>query len=166
MGFMGIFMDFSIWSLLLLVAGIALLVVEMFLPGFGACGGIGLTLLFIDVVISARSFGHGLLLGGFLLLLLLALFIIFLWLSSRGKLPKKLILFNREDAASGYIAADFSRFLGMQGITATQLRPAGIMRAGDNLLDVVSEGEFIEKGVGVIVKTVEGNRIVVGRHQK
>lgn len=163
MGFAEIFVGLSAWSLILLIAGIICLVAEMFQPGFGVFGGVGLALLLLDVIISARSFAHGLLLGGVLLMILLVLFIIFLWLSSSGKLPKKLILFSKEDVASGYIAADFSRFLGMSGVTATQLRPAGIVRVEDENLDVVSEGEFIEKDVAVRIKTVEGNRIVVER---
>ena len=161
MGFELIFAGFSGWSLILFVVGLALLVAEMFMPGFGFIGLSGLVILIVDVVISAKSLSHGLMLGGILILILLALFFLFLWLGAKGKLPKRLILKSKEDVQSGYVAADFSQYLGESGITVSKLRPAGIVRVNNQNIDVVSEGEFIEKGVSVYIKRVEGNRIVV-----
>ena len=161
MGFEMIFNDLSIWSWILFLVSIILLIIEMFLPGFGVAGFSGVTLLIINVVISAQSLAHGIMLGGVVILTLLILFFLFLWLGAKGKLPKRLILTSKEDVASGYVVADFSQYLGETGVTMSKLRPAGIVRVKGVNIDVVSEGGFIEKDAQVYIKKVEGNRVVV-----
>jgi membrane-bound serine protease (ClpP class) len=51
--------------------------------------------------------------------------------------------------------------VGTSGITTSMLRPAGKARIGDQYLDVVSNGPFIETGQDVEVIEVVGNRVVV-----
>ena len=57
--------------------------------------------------------------------------------------------------------ADFRHLVGQRGTAATQLTPAGKARFGDELVDVVSDGDLIEKGESVSVAEVHGNRVVV-----
>ena len=45
------------------------------------------------------------------------------------------------------------------------LRPSGIADVDGERVDVVSDGEFIERGTQIIVTRVEGNRIVVRRQR-
>ena len=52
-------------------------------------------------------------------------------------------------------------FIGLSGIVATDLRPAGTATINNRRVDVVSRGEYIDKGAGIIVLAVEGNRVVV-----
>ncbi len=158
-----VFSGFSTLSLLLLIAGIVLLILEMFQPGFGVMGGIGIALLILDVIVSAKSFLHGLILGGVLLLILLIFFFLFLWLGSKGKLPRKMILLSEQGQDAGYVVADFDRYLDATGTAVSPLRPAGIMRVENENLNVVSDGEFIEAGAKLVIKKIEGNRLVVER---
>ncbi len=51
--------------------------------------------------------------------------------------------------------------VGAEGSSETTLRPAGKARIGGRLVDVVSEGEFIEKGAPLRVVRLEGNWVVV-----
>jgi len=51
--------------------------------------------------------------------------------------------------------------LGARGLTDTDLRPAGRASFGTDMLDVVSEGGWVRKGVAVEVVLVEGHRVVV-----
>lgn len=53
--------------------------------------------------------------------------------------------------------------IGKYGETLTTLRPSGKARIDKRRLDVVSAGDYIEKGAKVVVSTVDGNRIVVNR---
>jgi membrane-bound ClpP family serine protease len=55
----------------------------------------------------------------------------------------------------------FGALLGSIGEAATTLRPAGKARFGDEFVDVVAEGSFVEAGARVQVIEIEGNRIVV-----
>jgi membrane-bound ClpP family serine protease len=51
--------------------------------------------------------------------------------------------------------------LGAIGEAATNLRPAGKARFGEDFLDVVAEGSYVNAGGRVQVIEIEGNRIVV-----
>ena len=50
---------------------------------------------------------------------------------------------------------------GARGATTTPLVPSGKARFGDQLVDVVSDGDFIDRGLAVEVTEVQGTRIVV-----
>lgn len=54
-------------------------------------------------------------------------------------------------------------YVGLTGTAATDLRPAGKGAFGTLHLDIISDGEFIEKGAALRVVKHEGSRIVVGR---
>jgi membrane-bound ClpP family serine protease len=49
------------------------------------------------------------------------------------------------------------------GKTTTPLVPAGKARFGDDLIDVISDGEVIDRGVDIRVVEVQGNRVLVER---
>ena len=51
--------------------------------------------------------------------------------------------------------------LGAIGVAATPLRPAGKAQIGDDFLDVVAEGDYVQPGSRIQVIEIEGNRIVV-----
>jgi membrane-bound serine protease (ClpP class) len=53
--------------------------------------------------------------------------------------------------------------IGDSGTAESLLRPAGKARFGRTLVDVVSEGEYIESGSRVVVVERQGNRVVVRR---
>ena len=51
--------------------------------------------------------------------------------------------------------------VGEEGVARTILRPAGKAEFGAALVDVVTDGEFLERGARVRVTMVEGDRVVV-----
>lgn len=51
--------------------------------------------------------------------------------------------------------------LGAIGVTVTTLRPAGKVQFGDEFVDVVAEGSYVEPGTRVQIIEIEGNRVVV-----
>jgi membrane-bound ClpP family serine protease len=57
--------------------------------------------------------------------------------------------------------AQFDHLVGQQGTTVTPLLPSGKARFGDQLVDVLADGEFIERGKTVVVTQARGNRVVV-----
>ena len=54
-----------------------------------------------------------------------------------------------------------AELIGTVGLTTTYCRPAGKAAFGERLVDVVAQGEYIERGREVQVVAVEGNRVVV-----
>lgn len=55
----------------------------------------------------------------------------------------------------------FEHLVGTRGTTTTPLVPGGKARFGDQLVDVVSDGDFIDRGLAVEVAEVQGTRVVV-----
>jgi len=144
------------------LGGFALVAVEMHLPGFGVAGISGTILLLSGIVLTAKSFMDALM----LILIILAVFGVLLTIvlqsAAKGKLLKGLILYDSMDKTSGYIGMeDLEYFLNKEGISVTKLRPAGTADFDGVKLDVVTEGEFVDKGTPVVVVKVEGRRIVV-----
>jgi membrane-bound serine protease (ClpP class) len=84
----------------------------------------------------------------------------------------KIPIFNRVvlktdlAAAGGFVAPGVSAELNLvnrQGVAVTELRPGGKIEIDGALYDVITDGEFIDKGVVVVVQSIEGNRIRVER---
>ena len=162
------------WEELLLVgAGIALLVAEIFItPGFGVAGALGIVALLSGLSLSL--FGAGatweFVLGAvgrvvFSLLLAIIGSLVMLRFLTRLPFGRRLILETELLAGAGGSSAPESdrRWLGKSGTALSPLRPAGNAEIEGELVDVVSDGEFIEPGVPVVVIRVDGNRIVVRR---
>ena len=58
---------------------------------------------------------------------------------------------------------DLEHLKDMNGTTRTKLTPAGKARFGDELIDVVSDGDLLPAGINVRVVEVRGNHVVVDR---
>ena len=167
-------------ELLLLILGLILLGFEVFvIPGFGFAGiaGIlfiaaGAILAFQDFVIPDPSLPwqadlliknilH--VIGAFFAAIVVAL--VFL----RYILPRFSVV---TDGPYLYTTLKGSRAgsreagrakIGDVGIAMTLLRPSGKAKIRDDTFDVITEGEFIEKGTSVKVLEIKGNRIIVSR---
>ena len=147
------------------LAGLGLLVVEMFVPGFGVPGVSGIVLLLAGAVLVGIK--HGLLAAVGLIVIIVALVAIMLSVALKsaadGRLSKsKLILHESESSREGFLSSgDMSVFLGREGETRTALRPSGIAEFDGVRLNVVSDGVFIAQGVRVKIVRVDGNRFLV-----
>ena len=147
------------------LAGLGLLVLEMFMPGFGVPGVSGIVLLLAGAVLVGIK--HGLLAAIGLIVIIVALIAIMLSVvlksAADGRLSKsKLILHESESSREGFLSSgDMSVFLGREGETRTALRPSGIAEFDGVRLNVVSDGVFIAQGVRVKIVRVDGNRILV-----
>ena len=91
------------------------------------------------------------------------LFAVLVLLASTGNLPRGLVLRAAARRELGYSSApeQLGQFLGKTGTALSPLRPAGSIDCGGSRLDVVTRGEFIDKGASVVVIEVVGSRIVV-----
>jgi membrane-bound ClpP family serine protease len=66
-----------------------------------------------------------------------------------------------EDLEHRESIVDLDHLLGHQGHATTQLTPSGKARFGNELVDVIADGEVISRGAEVVVVEVQGNRVVV-----
>ena len=149
------------------LAGMALIVLEVFLPGFGVPGISGLVLSLAAVLITRMRYGWVAALGFTVVMIALMGIVISISLKSaaKGALYKtNLVLHATESSEEGYDAAtDMQVFLGKQGTVSTPLRPVGIAEFDGVRLNVVTEGEYVDADESVTIVRVEGSRIVVRR---
>lgn len=165
------------WELVLFIAGIILIIVEIFVtPGFGVLGilGIlavilGLTFAMIDTdllrYIPSGELSVGFLLRPIALVLLSVTAAIVLSiilgrrvLTHQSRVRSRLVLTSSMEAEQGYVSHTPERNLvGSAGITSTPLRPAGkVVIDGVIYEAAASNGQFVERGERVVVENDEG----------
>lgn len=142
--------------------GLLLLLAEAFVPGFGIAGISGIVLMVIGIIMTARTLFEAMVMV-IILLLIVALFVWIILRSARkGKLAKKLILWNAARHEEGFrTSPDLTTLVGQEGIAVTVLRPAGTGDFSGQRLDVVTDGTYLEQGTRIKIIRIEGRRIVV-----
>lgn len=144
----------------LATAGVALLFLEMFLPGIiaGVVGGI---LLIAAVFTAYRDIGPE---AGTITLLVAAVFTGLLWWWWAAKFQST--RFGRRmtltAAGSGTSqASGLAQLIGQTGTAATPLRPSGTILVAGHRVDAVTAGDFIEQGTPVRIVRAEGSGVIV-----
>lgn len=147
------------------VIGIILFIVEMFTPGFGASGVLGLCCfiaIFVMQLVGNDIVG-ALLVCAVLLVILAAMLVLFVHSFQSGKLSKSKIVLqeNIESSSTPLEEASYQELIGKEGIAITPLRPAGIVEIEGNRVNVQTDGSFIDANQKVTVVSVENLRIIV-----
>ncbi|MCI6268871.1 MAG: NfeD family protein [Candidatus Ventricola sp.] len=150
--------------LLCLMLGAALMIVEVFLPGFGLPGVSGIVLIGAGTVIIWLKAGALTALATLLVVIaVLAVLISYMMRrATEGGAHARIFLREKEELRSG---EDMQVLLGKQGRTTSVLRPAGIGDFDGVRLNVVTEGSFIERDRPIEIVNVDGARIVVRERQ-
>ncbi len=157
----------SDWTIPLIfqLAGVVVLMAEVLLPSGGVLAIIaaGLFVYSIYLAFTAISFDAGvmLIMADIIMLPILAV----IGLKALGRSP--LALKSSLQKSGGVVSYDekLSDLVGKEGIAVTNLRPSGTARIENRRIDVVTRGDFIEKGAAVEVAKVEGSRVVVKKTQ-
>ena len=139
---------------LLYLLGLALVVVELFIPSGGIISIAALLCLGYSIY---QIFQLSSLLG-FLVVLLTSGYVV--WVVRWG-LRRLTLSSGVEGSASGRDVSEARERVGQVGRAVTPLRPAGVAMFADRRLDVVTGGAFIEAGGHVEIVSADGNRIVV-----
>lgn len=154
-----------LFPVILQIAGVAVIIVEFLVPTAGVLAitaiiifGYSLYWVFTHL---PPSVGVGFVAVDMVLIPFLVLAGIKLLASSRATLRDSLS--NKEGAVSQ--PQEWLEAAGREGVTLTQLHPAGSALVAGKKYDVVSRGEYIEKGSPIVVVTIDGNRIVVKRKE-
>ncbi len=165
-------------EIIIFFLGIALLAVEiLIIPGFGVAGIAGIILILIGVTLSFQDFTLpktpydtelftkniftilSSLLGSGIAIFMLVRYMPGIPIFSR------LILTAEETTKEGFVISPQPKvescLRGKRGTTLTTLHPTGKIEVDDHTFDVVTCGEFVEKGHTVEIIAIEGNKIVV-----
>jgi membrane-bound serine protease (ClpP class) len=162
----------SIIEIIIFIAGVILLITEVFLvPGFGIFGAVGIVLvigsLFLGLISDFPLVNWEMIQMATIQLavaFILAIIVIYLLLKNLPKTQiwNKLVLQRNIDAGSGYTSdVKLKELLGKKGKALTDLRPSGTAIIENSRIDVVTGGEYITKGTKVVVIDEEGSKIVV-----
>ncbi len=175
-------------ELLMFLAGVVLLVVEIFLiPGFGIIGIAGLVLMAVSLVLSRQGFiwpefewewdvfRRNLSIVGVSVVSSLIVFGVVLKAFPRLPLFNRLILSGTgSGGAGGGVGTPVStssplrdgavsQLAGKTGVVITALRPVGKIELDGEIWEAQSDGEYLAPGTAVEVVETRGNRIFVGR---
>ncbi len=177
----------NIWTFVLLGIGLVLLAVELFvLPGFGIAGILGIALILVAVIGTFvpqepapgtepapffswpslpgtwKAIERGIqVLAGSVLVAILGILLLIRYLP-RVRLAQGVVAPN-PDAAGLALVDPTERLIqiGDVGVVTGDLRPGGQARFGQEVVEVRSQGEYVEAGRRVQVLKREGMRIVV-----
>lgn len=166
-------------EVLLFVAGLICLALEIFvLPGFGLFGLAGGALVIGSLILASQTFvlprndyqlhqlrNNLFVLTGAGIGTVVAAVIMRRYLP-HAPMFNNMVLAPPSSEEQSLISereslARLDHLLGARGVSFTPLVPGGKARIGDDLVDVLTDGEFVDRGQAVEVVEVRGNRIVV-----
>lgn len=142
----------------LLLVGAVLLVLETILPGLIA-GTVGLACLAVAIYLAYAD--HGVATGNVVLGVTAAGLVLGTLAWMRWFPDTRLARRFVSDGRVGPIGTDRPELLERTGTAITNLRPSGVALIDDRRVDVVTEGQMVEKGTPIKVVAIEGLRVVV-----
>jgi len=146
----------------ILTIGVLLIFAEIFMPGFGIAGGIGIVMVVAGIILTAQSAAEAVVMFIILFILIAVLLAIVLRSAKKGKLAKTLVLNLSSNKEQGYSSkSDYTEMTGMKGKALTPLRPSGTAVFNGKRFDVVTSGNFIEKDSEIIIVNASEGKIVV-----
>lgn len=168
-------------EVILFLCGVICLVLEIFVvPGFGVFGVSGALLMIASLILASQTFivphsnaDYHVLARSVGSLSAALVGVVVLAIVMNRYLPKMPLLGKMVLTPPGAETADLPQLapeyaehdqpfsLGDAGTAATILRPAGKAKIGDEFVDVVSNGPFIDAGSELEIVAIEGNRVVV-----
>ena len=134
----------------LLIGGIMLLGIESVVPGTCVFGVSGMILLLAVLYLYLGAGATAAVVVAILSVISLAVGIWLIKKVPHSWIGKRLTLTLESTKDRGYSGNDES-----------VLRPAGRALFGENIIDVITDGEFYEPGTKVVVVAVTGGRVVV-----
>ena len=147
--------------ILCFIVGSGLIILEAFIPGFGAAGLFGVVLEIAAVWATWRLHGLVAALAALAAVLVLIGAAVFLSYRSavKGRLSRSPLVLKESETAGGPAPAE--QWIGREGVTVTVLRPAGLVELDGARVSASSSGDFIPKGTAVVVTGTEGGHAVV-----
>ena len=148
------------WPIIIIVllVGLALIALEIVaLPGFisGVCGGV---LVMIGIWQTYANYGSTA--GNITLISSIVVGIIMLAILMKSGTWKRFSLKEESDSKVNQVD-NGAVHVGATGTTISRLAPAGKAIIGNEIVEVHSEGVFIEENQPIVVTDIEGYRILV-----
>lgn len=166
MEFVQIFTEMNWLPALLLIVGAVMMIVEMFVSGFGFFGIGGIISLIAGVVVRICQ-GLNINQSLMLVLIVFAFFIVvvmlMVWGAQYGILGKTGLFERRTTLSTDFNRADkkLRRLVGKNGKTVSKLDLGGQAKIRGKIYDVVSISSYIEPNTNIKVVEIKDNTIMV-----
>ena len=166
MEFVEIFTQMQWVAALLLIVGAVMLIVEIFVPGFGFWGIMGTISLIAGIIVRICQ-GLNLTQSLSLFLVVLGFFVFvvafMIYGAQYGILGKTGLFERRSTLSKDYNKADrqIRKLVGRSGKAISNLDLAGQAKIRGKIYEVVSISNYIEKGANVKVVEIKDNTILV-----
>ena len=158
--------DPLVWSVLLLLAGLGLTLLEVFVPSGGVLGFLALASLASSVIMafSLRGMGAGLTIATLAVVAFPAVLALAFKLWPRTAMGRKFLLglpTEEEVTPDSQHRQTLKSLVGRIGVAKTPMLPSGAIVIDNRTIDAVSQGIAIDPGQSVKVVEVKANRVVV-----
>jgi membrane-bound serine protease (ClpP class) len=146
--------------------GVVLIALEIFvIPGFGVTGISGLIAIIVSLLLAFGwdNLETGINTVGVSIIIAIFFMILLTIYLPKTKVFRKITLetvHKSEDGFEAHKKCD-KNLIGKLGVAHSILRPCGIVEIDGKRLDVVTEGDFIDKGDSIKVVEVSGMKIIV-----
>ena len=151
--------------LILCLLGLALLIIELMLPGFGVSGIMGVLCLIAVIVIEflTASATTAYLVATVLVAILILMIVLFMRSMKGGMLFRSPIVLKDKIEAEAVkpSSGSLEGLIGKTGTAVTPLRPSGIVMIDGTRYSVESQATFVERDASVTVVAVDGTKITV-----
>jgi membrane-bound ClpP family serine protease len=143
----------------LIIIGLALVIVEIiFIPGTTVVGVLGVVVTIVGVGLGYREYGSST--GHLILASASAALGLMIYYSFRSNTWSRFALKNTIDSKNNEGLLQSFR-AGEEGICVSALRPVGKAEFGGRLVEVASEGDYVDAGTRVRIKEVSAAGIIV-----
>jgi membrane-bound ClpP family serine protease len=153
-------------AILLQLAGVVVIIVEIIIPSGGLISVVALSLFGYSLFVVFREVSFS---TGIFFVVADIITIPVLVLTGLKLLAKSPVTLHKElSSATGVTSqsSDLDGYLGKTGTAVCDLHPAGTAFINGSRIDVVSRGEYIDKGSTIVVSAVTGNQIIVRQQQE
>lgn len=146
------------WIIVLAILGLVMLFAEILMPGFGLFGILGSISLLGSLILTYKLYGMIV----FLIMLIagVAIFWIMVIFAKKSGLYNKVVLKDKQEAKD-FDESILQGLLGRVGLTQSTLRPFGVAEFDGKMIDVCSQGDFIDRGEKVQVVQITGKTVTV-----
>lgn len=153
---------FEIIGIVLLLTGFVLVGIEMAMPGFGLPGISGIISLVVGIILTANSVSAGIVIAIIVIVILAIMLAVAMILLGSKKMKSPMVLREDVKGEQGFLeSSDLEYLVGKEGIAATDLRPAGKGRFDGIEFDILSGGNYIQKGQNIVIEKIKDNKLIV-----
>lgn len=151
----------QILGILVLIIGIALIGVEVFIPGFGFPGISGIILTIVGIFLTGRNTSERILAGVIAIVAIAIVLVVSIIVFNSKKIKSPIKLDTDLQGKNLFIEEkDMEYLLGKKGVAVTDLRPSGKGEFDGVKLDVITTG-YIKKGSNLTITEIKNNKIFV-----